>query len=156
MNYTIRSMEVADIKACRKIVEDNWDAEIADQAADEMSEMFDSFTRWPPRYFIAENEQNEVVAFAGYKAAWLMSNTYELIWVNVRKDVQGAGLGKVLTERRLAEIAAKGGSAVLMMTQKPEYFKQFDFEPIHEYYGPKGSWTLMTKQLHPLVLGGRE
>lgn len=151
MSFQIRDLEIKDIHTCREIVESYWGETIAAQAESELWEMFQSKSKWPPHYYVAVNDNDHVVGFAGFKAAWLMSNVYELIWVNVAVNVQGHGIGKALTERRMKEIGRLGGSLVMLMTKKAPYFEQFGFKSLENIDG----WVLMIKQLAPLVIGNR-
>lgn len=143
----IRDLEMDDVYLCKIIVEHNWGKDIAESAELELWEMF-SKTRWPPHYLVYVDQNNTVVGFAGYKPAWLMSNAYEMIWINIAPWAQGKGIGKALTERRLLEITRRGGTMVLLMSQKADYFKQFGFNTVANLDG----WELMLKQLAPVTL----
>lgn len=146
----IRDLTPADITSCCDIVTLLWGKNVAEQARTELFEMHNSVQHWPPHYFVAEDD-GRVVGFAGLRAAWMMTNVYEFIWINIHSDYQGKGIGALLTERRLAEVASLGGSVVMLMTQKPEFFAKFGFEKTTNIDG----WELMLKRLTPLVLGQR-
>lgn len=148
MKWLIRDLEIKDISVCEQIVEKHWGKAVAENAAMEMMEMF-SKAKWPPHYFVACDQDNIVVGFAGFKSSWLMSNTYELIWINVAPGILGQGVGKALTHYRLREIKNRGGALVMLMTQKPKFFEQFDFKEVAIY----DDWVLMVNQLAPVTIG---
>src|SRR4051812_47518750 len=106
--------------------------EIADSAVIEMEEMFTSNSRWPPHYYVVEDEIG-VVGFGGFKAAWMMSNTFELIWVNVHPRAIGEGVGSMLTRKRLTEICRRGGNLVVLMTRKSSFFVKFGFKAVANF-----------------------
>lgn len=120
---------------------------MAKQASLEMEEMFCSASRWPPHYFVAE-EGSQILGFGGLKSAWLMSNTFELIWVNVSPEAMGKGVGAALTWHRLGEIMRRGGTLVLLMTRKTGFFEKFQFQTVCNFNG----WALMVNQLRPVEL----
>ena len=120
--------------------------------------MFFSNSRWPPHYYVAEID-GQVVGCGGYRSAWLMSNTYELIWVNVKKEFQGQGIGKALTKKRINRIKELGGTLILLMTQtKQQFFEQFGFSRSEMYWNSDVSkimpWRLMSLQLGPVEIAG--
>jgi N-acetylglutamate synthase-like GNAT family acetyltransferase len=143
----IRDMTPEDLDVCREIVRGHWGMSIAEQAYLEMSEMFTSASRWPPHYIVAQDEFG-IAGFAGFKSAWLMSNTFELIWINIHPSAMGKGLGIRLTEKRLEMIKQRNGTLVILMTQKPEFFTQFGFNSTQTF----DTWTLMSKQLAPVTI----
>jgi len=149
MDVRIRDMEANDIIDCIKIVEENWDKEIGIQAYREMWEMFISNSIWPPHYYVATDQNGKILGFAGFKSTWLMSNTFELIWVNISKDAQRQSIGTFLTNVRLEEIKKRGGNLVLLMSQKPTFFERFGFKSVQNLDG----WHLMTYKMAPIQLG---
>lgn len=146
--YSLRKMVITDLVACRAIVEAHWGEVMADQARNEMLEMFNPHVRWPPHYIVAEDETG-IIGFAGYKSAWFMSNSWELVWINVRSDRQGIGVGQSLTDARMTDIFDRGGTLVILMTQKPGFFEQFQFKVVDKY---ENGWCLMVRQLAPIEL----
>lgn len=144
----LRDLKFEDIPICQSIVAAHWGAEIAASAVLEMEEMFTSNSRWPPHYYVVENNF-EIIGFGGFKSAWLMSNTYELIWVNVAPGAQGMGVGRMLTLARLDEIRRRGGTLVLLMSRRPAFFEQFEFETVCNF---DDGMCLMVNQLAPITI----
>lgn len=145
----IRDLRFCDIPDVQKIIEENWIFEIASKSGLEMKEMFGN-AKWPPHYYVAEMN-GQVVGCGGLKSAWLMSNTYELIWINVDKQYQGNGIGKLLIEKRINHIKNLGGTLILLMTQKPWMFSPYQFSYDRLY---NDGWVLMSLQLKPISLSG--
>lgn len=143
----IRDLRPEDIRDCVHIVQYHWGIEIAQQAGWELEEMFTSNSRWPPHYYVVE-DKGVIAGFGGFKSAWMMSNTFELIWVNVAPEAMGRGIGRMLTWHRLAEIRRRGGNLVLLMTQKPAFFEKFQFQTVCYFDG----WALMVNQFAPVSL----
>lgn len=143
----IREIEKRDVWACTNIVAENWGAVVADRFWDEVQHAWLHGFKWPPRYYVAE-EGGVILGFAGMMESWLMHGVWDLIWINVRKEHQGRGVGKLLTERRLHEIDRLKGSAINLMTQKPEFFERFGFAEV----ATLDDWKLMTKQLRKVKI----
>lgn len=146
-DFYIRWMEMDDIPACREIVRQHWGSMIAEQAAVEMGEMFTSNSKWPPRYFVAMDDTG-ICGFAGMQSSMMMSNYWELIWINIRPDRMNSGLGRRLTQARLDHIASKDGTVVLLSTQNPGFFEQFGFKTIDNLDG----WCLMRLQISKVTI----
>lgn len=139
----IRDLKYRDLPACAMLVEKEWGCEAAERAHLQMIEAFRmTETQLPPHFYVVESE-GEVIGFAGFKATMLMKNAYDLIWIALAPKAQGLGFGTKLTNLRLDEIARRGGTLVSLMTEKPNYFRQFGFEVARVFDG----WHLMTKQL---------
>lgn len=151
MFFHLRELEIEDVFQCQDIVQSHWGDKVSVQAVAEMLEMF-SKSRWPPHYYVAvDNEDGKILGFAGFKDAWLMTNAFELIWINVRKGLEGLGIGQALTKRRIQEIERRNGSFILLMTQKTKFFEKFGFKTLVNMDG----WELMLKQISPISLGDR-
>jgi GNAT superfamily N-acetyltransferase len=146
----IRDLHRDDILACQMIVAEHWGWPVATHAGLEMGEMF-CHSLWPPYYYVVEDDRG-IVGFAGFKASWVMSNTYELIWVNVATRALGNGVGRMLTQKRLDEIKRRGGALVTLMTQKPLFFAKFGFRSLANFDG----WELMVRQIAPVTLNERQ
>lgn len=143
----IRDLRPEDIEDCKNIVQYYWGIEIACQAMWELEEMFTSNSKWPPHYYVVE-EGKSILGFGGFKSAWLMSNAFELIWVNVCPWARGRGIGSLLMTKRLEEIRRRGGNMVLLMTQKTAFFEKFGFKVVANLDG----WELMLQQLAPVSI----
>lgn len=146
----IREMRLCDIPACRDIIKDNWNEDIAARAVIEMRHAFDNSMEWPPIYYVYEID-GEAVAFAGMIPSWIMTGVYDFIWINVCKDHQGNGIGHALTQHRIREVDKRDGSAIHLMTQKYRFFASHGFH-IAASYGTKEPWLLMVKQMGKVAL----
>lgn len=141
----IRPMREEDIPHCHRIVEENWNKEIADHAQLEMRDAFYSHSLWPPKYYVAvdpeadQDGEKVILGFAGYRRSWMMSNTYELVWINVAWWAQKQGIGRKLTEARIQDIRRIGGTMIMLMTQKSLFFEKFGFKMLANY----DDWKLM-------------
>jgi N-acetylglutamate synthase-like GNAT family acetyltransferase len=144
----IRDLRFCDISDVQLIVLNNWNSEIAYKARLEMQEMFNS-SKWPPHYYVAEVD-GRVVGCGGFRRAWIMSDTYEMIWINIDKDFQGRGIGWDLTQRRITRIKELNGSLIMLMTNKPEFFEQFYFNRAAIF----DNQHLMTRHLNTVKLNG--
>lgn len=146
--YHLRDLSLIDIPSCQEIVAEHWGIKIADNAVIEMEEMF-SGTRWPPHYYVVEDEIG-VVGFGGFTSTRMMSNTFELIWVNVHPRAIGKGVGTMLTRKRLTEIRRRGGNLVFLMTRKSSFFVKFGFRAVANFDG----LDLMVNQFAPVAISG--
>ena len=144
----IRPIRITDVDACHHIVNENWGREIATRFLSEVTQVWAEDMENPPIYYVADSEGGEIVAFAGMMQSMIMFGIWDFIWINVKKEYQGSGIGRKLTEHRLQEIIKSDGRAVHLMTQSPAFFDQFGFEVIKEY----NSWKLMSLTLGPVEM----
>jgi GNAT superfamily N-acetyltransferase len=141
----IRDLKLTDLDVVRSIVKQNWNENVSYKATSEIREMFNPYAKSKPHYLVAEVE-GEVVGYAGFRDAWLMSHAYELIWINIRRDHQLQGIGSALTKARIDRIKQMGGQIILLMTQKPDAFRGFD--KLQNMDG----WWLMSMKLRDVKL----
>lgn len=146
----IRKLKYGDITAVSDIMIDLWGKEIAIHAANEMDEMFFSNSLWPPQYFVAEIDGN-VVGFAGFKKMWLMSNSYEIIWNNVKKEYQGQKIGKMLMLKIIENVKSLGGTLIFSMTKNPIPGLKRGFRKVDEFNG----YFLMALELGPTEISAK-
>jgi N-acetylglutamate synthase-like GNAT family acetyltransferase len=143
----IREMRFCDIPACRKIVEENWNATVADRAVIEMKHAFERTMEWPPIYYVYEIEE-QVVGFAGMIQGWIMHDVWDFIWINVQKDHQKTNIGKQLTEYRINKVKELGGKEIHLMTRNYQFFKKLGFRTV----SVNNDWVLMVLELGELSL----
>jgi predicted N-acetyltransferase YhbS len=143
----IRPLEKRDVIACTTIVNENWGSIVADRFWDEVEHAWLSNMKWPPIYFVYEDD-GRVVGFAGMMESWIMHGVWDFIWINVRKSHQGTGVGRALTERRIEEVDRRRGSVINLYTHNPKFFEQFGFTCTHAH----DDWCFLTKQLRKLQI----
>jgi GNAT superfamily N-acetyltransferase len=118
MTYQIRPIELRDVAACKAIVRENWGIEPARRLAAEVSHVWslDLDEEFKPQYFVAEDD-GEVVGLAGMIPSWIMHRVWDFIWINVRKNRQREGIGRMLTEHRIMKVIAADGRVIQLMTK---------------------------------------
>jgi N-acetylglutamate synthase-like GNAT family acetyltransferase len=145
----IRRLKCEDILDCVKIVDYHWTWIVGERAKKEIEHGLSlEGSEFAPHYHVAV-EDGKILGFAGFRDSWIMHNVYELIWINVHKDHINKGIGKKLTAFRLRAIEDVGGTMVMLMTKKTDWFTHnFGFK-IQDTFGP---WSLMTKELKPTTI----
>jgi GNAT superfamily N-acetyltransferase len=139
----IRPPHYAETRRCCDLVRANWGDEAADRCHDQLIEYWEG-GGYAPVFVVAVDNKDEVIGFAAYQRTMLMKGSFDLIWLVIDEKHQGASVGKLLTEWRLAEIAALDGQMVKLVTQKPYYFAKFGFFKLHHL---GNEWYLMLKLL---------
>lgn len=139
----VRPPQYSEMKRCCDLVRDNWGLETADRCREQFIEYWKG-GKYAPVYTVAVDDDDEVIGFAAYQRTMLMKGAFDLIWIAVDKQRQGAAVGKALTDWRLAEIAGYGGQMIQLVTQKPAYFAKFGFFKLHHL---GNEWYLMLKLL---------
>jgi ribosomal protein S18 acetylase RimI-like enzyme len=92
-----RPFESGDLGACRRI----FDSNVPEFFRDAERVDFEAFLRVLPGPYIVLEHGAEIVACGGY-ALREKGTITDLCWGMVRRDLHGTGLGRALTERRLA------------------------------------------------------
>ncbi len=141
-DITVRDFEVKDLPVCWDISLDLWGWDIAEKIEDEMMDKFDTPSKFPPYFCVAETE-GRIVGFSGCRRALVMSNAWEMIWNNVHFDFQRRGIGRLMIEYRLEQIKKKGGTIVFTMTKLPQLPGGSGFEIVSRIDG----WYLMVNKL---------
>jgi N-acetylglutamate synthase-like GNAT family acetyltransferase len=113
-----------DVTTCVDLVRDNWGTISADRAMEQMYEHFKG-GKYAPKFFVAD--AGSIVGFSAYQRSMRMHGTFDLIWLAVDTHCHSSGIGKKLTEHRLAEIEKLGGTVITLVTQKVKYFEKFGF-----------------------------
>jgi GNAT superfamily N-acetyltransferase len=126
-------------------VRENWGAGPARRFAAEVSHVWslDLDEKFKPQYFVAE-DIGEVVGFAGRIQSWIMHRVWDFIWINVHKDRQRQGIGRLLTEHRILKVIAAVGRVIQLMTKDVGFFRRWF--SVSRDYGVEG-WKLMTLRL---------
>src|SRR5277367_5550008 len=144
----IRMMAKSDVPACVEIVRDNWSIQIANRFYDEVQHSWGVNMKWPPQYFVYEKDK-QVAGFAGMMPSWRMHNAWDFIWINIKLDYQGQGMGHALTRYRIQKADMQGASVIELMTRNPEFFETLGFKRHHDY---EGGWVSMGLQLRKMEL----
>jgi GNAT superfamily N-acetyltransferase len=71
------------------------------------------------------------------------------IWINVRKNRQREGIGRLLTEHRIMKVIEADGRVVQLMTKDAGFFGRW-FTVSRDYR--EEGWKLMTLQLGTVAL----
>jgi len=138
MNILIQDLKVWQVREAAEIVREIWGNEPAEKVIDEMNEMFGK-SKFPPHYFVALDDL-QIVGFTGLRTCLIFPDTYECIWINVKPEYQGRGIGRLLNEARLNKIKELGGNVTWVMTKNLKFFGSFGFLSIREY---DDGWHLM-------------
>jgi GNAT superfamily N-acetyltransferase len=146
MIYTVRDFEIKDQHACWDISVDLWGEGIANKIQDEMFDVFEFPSGWPPFYCVAECDK-KIVGFAGYRRALIMADAWEFSWNNVHKDHQREGIGRILVDYRINKIKEFGGTMIMTMTPYPDLPGKRGFEVVHDF---GNGWFLMINKLGPV------
>lgn len=110
---------------------------------------------------IGAYDDDRLVGFTLYGHTPCTVSTWDLYWIVVDASVQRGGVGRRLMEAAEQEIAARGGTLVVVETSSRD-----DYEPtrrfyetigydraaqIRHYYAPADDLIVYTKLLHPPV-----
>jgi len=73
-------------------------------------------------HFIFAEREGRVLGYSCYGPVPLTLHSYDIYWMAVRKEEQGAGIGKVLLERSEAAIGELGGRKIYIETSSKEMY----------------------------------
>lgn len=100
----VRDYSPADRDACLAVFESNVNGSFLPSERAEFAAFLDNLPG--PYLVLVEQGSERIVACGGYAIA-AGSSTADLCWGMVRRDRQGLGLGRVLTEVRLARVRSE-------------------------------------------------
>ena len=138
--WTLHYAAPKHISQCTQLAAQFWPNDDTGRYRDQIGEMFRS--KNGPKFFVITSG-DKLAGFAGLRESWIMPKTFELIGINVSREHQHEGFGRVLTEVRLELIKAIGGSYVILSTIRPWFFERFGFEAVDK----DDRWTIMRKTL---------
>lgn len=140
MNIIIRDLQKHEIWAAADIVKELWGKEPAEKVVCEMADMFGPSV-FPPHYFVAEDSNTgEIIGFTGLRDCFILTHAFECIWINVKHEYQGKGIGKLLNDARIKKFKEMGGRVLWVMTKNLKFFGAAGFKTIRVY---DDGWNLM-------------
>ena len=144
--YLIRPPQYSDMDTCVRLVRENWGDVSADRCWKQFVEAFQG-GEYAPKFFIADHyATDETAGFCALRKTMMMSDFWEFIWVALKENHRGKGLGTLLTEHRLDYVRENDGTSVLLVTQKPTFFNRFGFLTDRDH---GNGWMAMSCQLQP-------
>lgn len=134
----IRDYAPADLERCLRIFDSNVPAFFTPaERAD-----FEAFLRaLPGPYLVLEGEDGEIAGCGGY-AVVPEEGRADLCWGMIRQDLHGTGLGRVLTEARLARARSDPAVRVVALDTSQHtrgFYERFGFRTVSvtpNGYGP--------------------
>jgi GNAT superfamily N-acetyltransferase len=75
-------------------------------------------------HFIFAEKSGRVLGYSCYGPVPLTLHSYDIYWMAVRKEEQGAGIGKMLLERSEAAIGELGGLRIYIETSSKEMYNR--------------------------------
>ncbi len=100
---------------------------------------FDETQHYRIKFFIAENEQDKIVSFAGIASCQHMANSWELRWGTTHPDCQRKGLMSQMTQHRINYAKEKNSvnnpnlpGIIQIASRQPGLYKKVGFRPVFE------------------------
>ena len=122
---------------CEMIARANWpgDKRVAENIHEELNN--------PNIHFCVALARGRVVGFAGWSKSNIDYDVAEFVWCNVLTDFRGRGIGRMLTDYRLADIRAANFKAVICGTMVPLIYGAYGFKTLGTYEWAHGKTHLM-------------
>ena len=135
--FDIQPMQPGARDMCEMIARANWpsDKRVTDNIHEEL--------RNPAIYYCVALARGRVVGFAGWSKSNIDYDLAEFVWANVLSDFRGRGIGRLLTDFRLADIRAAGFKAVICSTMVPLIYGAYGFKTLGTYEWAHGKTHLM-------------
>ena len=139
----IRKMDQYDVPPAFNLMVDEWGESTATRIKDEIYDSFLHDSDFAPEYYVALNDVNQLVGFAGFVQSHLLNGIYELNGICIRNDCRNKGIGRELTEKRICRIYQLGGTLILAMTKQVLFFEKLGFKSQFSV----DDWHMMTMKL---------
>ena len=139
--FDIQPMQPGARDMCEMIARANWpgDKRVALEIYDEL--------RNPAIHYCVALARGRVVGFAGWARSNIDYDLAEFNWCNVLEEFRGRGIGRRLTDYRLADIKAAGLKAVICGTTSPTIYAAYGFKSLGLFDWAHGKTSLMVLTL---------
>ena len=135
--FDVQTLQPGALDMCEMIARANWpgDKRVAENIHEEL--------RNPAIHYCVALARGRVVGFAGWAKSNIDYDLAEFVWANVLSDFRGRGIGRLLTDFRLADIRAAGFKAVICGTMVPLIYGAYGFKTLGTYEWAHGKTHLM-------------
>ena len=135
--FDIQPLQPGAVDMCEMIARANWpgDKRVAENIHEEITN--------PSIHYCVALARGRVVGFAGWAKSHIDYDMAEFVWCNVLADFRGRGIGRLLTDFRLADIRAAGFKAVICGTMLPNIYMAYGFKSLGIYDWAHGKTHLM-------------
>lgn len=139
--FDVQTLQPGALDMCEMIARANWpgDKRVAENIHDEL--------RNPAIHYCVALARGRVVGFAGWAKSNVDYDLAEFVWSNVLADFRGRGIGRLLTDFRLADIRAAGFKAVICGTMVPNIYRAYNFQSLGKFDLAHGRTDLMILKL---------
>jgi ribosomal protein S18 acetylase RimI-like enzyme len=137
MAFDIQPMQPGARDMCEMITRANWpgDKRVTESIHDELQN--------PDIHYCVALARGRVVGFAGWAKSHIDYDVAEFVWCNVLADFRGRGIGRLLTDFRLADIRAAGFKSVVCGTMVPNIYMAYGFKSLGTFDWAHGKTNLM-------------
>ena len=139
--FDVQPMLPGSIEMCAMIARANWpgDKRVAEKIHEELKD--------PNIHYCVALARGRVIGFAGWSKSNIDYGVAEFVWCNVLEDFRGRGIGRLLTDYRLADIRAAGFKAVICGTMVPNIYRAYNFHSLGKFDLAHGRTDLMILKL---------
>ncbi len=139
--FDVQTLQPGALDMCEMIARANWpgDKRVAENIHEEL--------RNPAIHYCVALARGRVVGFAGWAKSNVDYDLAEFVWSNVLADFRGRGIGRLLTDFRLADIRAAGFKAVICGTMVPNIYRAYNFQSLGKFDLAHGRTDLMILKL---------
>ena len=139
--FDVQTLQPGALDMAEMIARANWpgDKRVAENIHEEL--------RNPAIHYCVALARGRVVGFAGWAKSNVDYDLAEFVWSNVLADFRGRGIGRLLTDFRLADIRAAGFKAVICGTMVPNIYRAYNFQSLGKFDLAHGRTDLMILKL---------
>lgn len=131
----IRVLREDEIDAAADLMAANYSdhPEYRKKARREIASMFVDHPVQPK--FVVAVEGEELLGFAGVAPSWFDYGVWEIMWVNVRQEHQGKGIGTRLVEKLIQIARAADRKMIVLSCTAPAFYERFGFRVLESLEG---------------------